>query len=253
MNETDLATISPRDKAVLMGLFLSRFDRQALDYFGFSGFRQAYNVLGYSVGVLPKSVQNYRDEFDPYFPNPRQGWRNRNLRDFCRVQLENTAALSFENFCHLVECFINNEPVFSPQIKSTSNLPKREFSANRLITGRAAEQYFIMNYRDICLFHDFNLTDTTNWGCGFDFRLTHGESFFFVEVKGLNTPNGNILMTSKEYEVAKEFGNKYCLFVVKNFIKAPEHQLYFNPILCKDLSFERHERKVIQITYSTNV
>ena len=65
----NIKNIDKRDKAILMGLFLSRFDKQALNSFGFTGFRQAYNVLGLSIGVKPNSINNYRDEFDPYFPN----------------------------------------------------------------------------------------------------------------------------------------------------------------------------------------
>ena len=76
--------LDKRDKAVLMGLFLSRFDKLALESFGFTGFRQAYNVLGLSIGFTPKSIQNYRDEFDPYFPNERKGWHKRDLRDYCK-------------------------------------------------------------------------------------------------------------------------------------------------------------------------
>lgn len=67
MTSLDFNNISPRDKAVLMGIFLSKFDRKALEIFGFDGFGQAFNTLGYSIGIPPRSVKNYRDEFDPYF------------------------------------------------------------------------------------------------------------------------------------------------------------------------------------------
>ncbi len=52
----DSKDISARDKAILIGLFLARFGRAALDAFGFTSFRQAYNALGYSIGFLPKSM-----------------------------------------------------------------------------------------------------------------------------------------------------------------------------------------------------
>ena len=97
MTSLDFNNISPRDKAVLMGIFLSKFDRKALEVFGFDGFWQAFNTLGYSIGIPPRSVKNYRDEFDPYFSNPRKGWRNRELRDYCRVLMEETESFSFED------------------------------------------------------------------------------------------------------------------------------------------------------------
>lgn len=251
MTSLDFNNISPRDKAVLMGIFLSKFDRKALDVFGFDGFWQAFNTLGYSIGIPPRSVKNYRDEFDPYFPNPRKGWRNRELRDYCRLLMEETESLSFEDFYGIIRSFVSNEVVDSFSTSSSnSNKSKREFLANRLITGKAAEQYFIMNYQSIDMFQGCTLIDTTNQGCGYDFRLTWPSSHFFVEVKGINDSSGNILMTEKEHRVAEAMKDLYCLFVVRNFKSIPEHQLYFDPLRSNALQFQRHEREVIQVSYS---
>ena len=74
-NLKTLLSLDNRDMAIVIGLYLSRFNQQALDAFEFTGFRQAYNVLGLSLGIKPKSINNYRDEFDPYFPNGRKGWQ----------------------------------------------------------------------------------------------------------------------------------------------------------------------------------
>lgn len=41
-----LSSLNQRDKAILVGLFLSRFDKEALNGFNFKGFNEAYNVLG---------------------------------------------------------------------------------------------------------------------------------------------------------------------------------------------------------------
>lgn len=73
-----------RDKAILIGLYLSKFDADALNVLGFKGFNEAFNTLGYSIGVKPASIKNYRDEFDPFFPNPRKGWHKRQIRDYCK-------------------------------------------------------------------------------------------------------------------------------------------------------------------------
>ncbi|MFT5633142.1 MAG: hypothetical protein ACI9SQ_000855, partial [Rubritalea sp.] len=39
---------TPRDKAILCGLFLSKYDNKALNTLGFTTFKEAYNVLGIS-------------------------------------------------------------------------------------------------------------------------------------------------------------------------------------------------------------
>lgn len=41
------------DKAMLMGLFMSKFDKRALNSFGFTSKQEAYNVFGYAVKASP--------------------------------------------------------------------------------------------------------------------------------------------------------------------------------------------------------
>jgi hypothetical protein len=77
--------LGTRDKSILIGLFLSKFDVEGLSQLGFEGFTEALNTLGLVIGAKPTSLKNYRDEFDPLFPNPRKGWHKRKLRDYCKV------------------------------------------------------------------------------------------------------------------------------------------------------------------------
>jgi len=58
-------------------------------------------------------------------------------------------------------------------------------------------------------------------------------------------------MTEKEYTVANDLGERYCLFLVKNFIMKPTHKYVFNP-LNSGLSFKKIERAVVQTSYSTS-
>ena len=245
--------LDKRDKAILMGLFLSRFDKKALESFGFTGFRQAYNVLGLSIGFIPKSIQNYRDEFDPYFPNNRKGWRNRTLRDYCKEFMEATQDMEFEEFYNLIKSFVDDGVVDENDIVKERKKSSRGFMANRLITGKAAEEYFVMNYQTIDVFHDFNLMNTTQMGCGFDFKLTLNEQRYYIEVKGINEKNGNILMTEKEYAVADDLRDLYCLFVVSNFREQPQHKLFFNPLYVPQLHFMRQEQLVTRVSYSGKI
>ena len=249
----NIANISKRDKAVLIGLFLSRFDKQALDCFGFSGFQQAYNVLGLSIGFKPNSINNYRDEFDPYFPNERKGWRNRNLRDYCREYMEATADMSFEEFCNFIKLILEGEIIDENDIVSERKKVSREFTANRLITGKAAEEYFVMNYTTIDTFRGYELINTTQYGCGFDFKLTMKEKHYYIEVKGINEKTGNIFMTEKEHCVTDDLRDLYCLFIVSNFREKPEHRLFFNPLYSHHLEFIRQEQIVTRVSYSAKI
>lgn len=250
----DYKHFSKRDKAIMIGLYLSKFDKKALDSFRFKGFKEAFNVLGYAVKTPPGSIKNYRDEFDPYFPNPRQGWHHRSLRNYCRDIMEKAQDLSFEMFHSIINSFIVDEYVDLSDVKQKRPITKeRKFMANRIITGKAAEEYFVMIYRGISPFNDYKLTDTTNMGCGFDYKLSLGTANFYVEVKGINERQGSILMTEKEYTMAEDLLERYCLFVVSNFKENPIHQLFFDPLHCDNLIFFKQERQVKQISYSTNI
>lgn len=247
----NIAKISKRDRAVLIGLFLSKFDKKALECFGFSGFQQAYNVMGLSIGFNPNSINNYRDEFDPYFPNERKGWRNRTLRDYCRVYMDATADLSFDEFYNIIKYFLEGNIVDEQDIVTERKKKTREFTANRLITGKAAEEYFAMNYTSIDVFRNYNIMNTTQLGCGFDFKLSLHDKHFYVEVKGLNEKTGSILMTEKEHNVADDLRDLYCLFIVSNFREKPEHRFFFNPLYSPLLDFKRQEQFITRVSYST--
>lgn len=251
LNNLDI--LDKRDKAILMGLFLSRFDKRALDYFGFTSFRQAYNVLGLTIGYIPKSIQNYRDEFDPYFPNSRKGWRNRNLRDYCKQLMDATSDMSFDEFSNLIKYFLGEGIVDEKDIVKERRKISREYTANRLITGKAAEEYFVMNYQSINEFENYELMNTTQLGCGFDFKLSLAQNHYYVEVKGLNTKTGSILMTEKEHNVADDLRELYCLFIVSNFRENPEHHFYFNPLYTSRLEFKRQEEQITRVSYSAQI
>ena len=243
---------SKRDKAILIGLYLSKFDEDGLYTLGFQGFNQAYNTLGYSIGFKPTSIKNYRDEFDPYFPNPRKGWHKRVIRDYCKLFLDEFSPLKIKTFTDLVKSFVIDDYDIEKIVDKFEKRDKSESVAKRLITGKAAEEYFKVNYNTINNFKDFELKETTNLACGFDFKLSLNSNFYCVEVKGLNTNSGNIALTEKEFLVANELKKKYCLFVVMNFIEKPNHQLFFDPLSSR-LTFKKVERKVTQINYSASV
>ena len=68
-------------KEMLAGLFLSKFNtkesKAGLERLGYDTFQDAYKGLAELVGGNPLSVRNYRDEFDPVFPNGRTGYNMR--------------------------------------------------------------------------------------------------------------------------------------------------------------------------------
>lgn len=242
--------IGSRERQVLAGLFLSKFDDKALKSLGFENFTEAFNALGYGLGGRPASIKNYRDEFDPLFPNARQGWWKRRRRDYCMRLESEYRKLTLEDFAKLVASFVGAEPATGESPHHHDDLEPTSF-AKRLITGRAAERYFQAIHSSIDEFENHEIEDTTNQGCGYDFRLwpKTGKRFKAVEVKGMVEQNGWLSITDKEHDSASRLEDRFFLFVVKNFREKPFHEMHANP-LAGPLSFSRRERTVVQISWA---
>jgi hypothetical protein len=248
--------MATRQKLILAGLYFSKYDLIGLRSLGFENFVEAFNVIGYALGSKPASIKNYRDEFDPLFPNQRKGWHKRPTRDYCREVFEEYKNLDLDSFTGLVKSFFGfdeNEdsevaPV-GPDERSTSAF------AQRLITGLAAEQYFESIHANIPVFNGYVAENTTRFGCGYDFRLRaepNQKDFLAVEVKGLKDQTGSLSMTPKEYDVASAMRERFFLFVVKNFRELPSHEIFQNPLSGR-LHFKRTERITIQVSWLTSV
>lgn len=241
-----------RDKLILIGLYLSKYDVEALKELGFATFQEAFNVLGFSLGSKPSSIKNYRDEFDPLFPNNRQGWHKRLIRDYCKKFYDDFGALDFSDFTDFVKSFLiqNYDIEKISEVKEAKDYG--DTVAKRLLTGKAAEEYFKEKYQQIDSFNRYSIKDTTNMACGFDYKLSFGFDYYCVEVKGLNEQKGSIQLTEKEFFVAKKLTSNYCLFIVKNFKKKPIHDIVFDP-LNSQLQFKEVTREIIQTTFITSI
>ncbi len=198
-----------REKQILCGLFLSKFDRAGLNYLGFDSFTEAFNAIGYGLQARPASIKNYRDELAPYFPNERKGWHKRSLRDHCRRVISSYTGWSIEEMGQMVKGFLlpAQEAEQIAQVKRVMALHDTNVGtsfAKKLITGRAAEQYFAANGPTMEEFEGLTVIDTTAWGCGFDFKLTNTRGAFrAVEVKGIRAKCGQIQMTELEHAMAE--------------------------------------------------
>lgn len=230
--------LSGRDKAILTGLYLAKFDAAGLQRLGFERFRTAYNVFGLALGVVPKSIQNYRDEFDPIFPNPRRG-RLRPMRVHCQQILAQFGDLSLDAFVDVMRRLVYRDPAIeqlreaTQDVEAIASAGANSAFAKRLMTGVAAEQYFQNCYPTLVEFAQQPLANTTMWGCGFDFRVGSNDDFLGIEVKGLNERSGRISLTEKEYRVAQILGDRYFLFIVRNFREKPFHELIQNPLVSR--------------------
>lgn len=247
--------IATREKLLIAGLFLSKYDELGLQKLGFESFVEAFNVIGYALGARPASIKNYRDEFDPFFPNPRKGWHKRPLREHCRRVLDAHKHTDLETFSSLVKSLVGYDENAWSELKLQDEQDSDDsFFARRLITGLAAEHYFESVHQTLPQFQGYTLENTTRLGCGYDFRLRKrtAKDFLAVEVKGLQSRTGNLSLTPKEYEVAGSLADRFFLFVVKNFRESPVHDIYQNPRV-GGLQFTKKERVIIQVSWLASI
>ena len=245
--------LSFRDKSIIAGLYLSKFNLDGLHELDFESFSAAFNVIGFALGVQPASIKNYRDEFDPLYLNNRKGWHKRSMRVYCKVIYDEFDTLKLDEFSRLLKKIIYKDHDLDLLMEEVAKNEGEESSfSKRLVTGQAAEHYFTQKYKEVDLFKQFDLEDKTKFGCGFDFRLVSPDTFFAVEVKGMNEQSGNISMTKKEHSVASVLREKYFLFVVRNFRDNPFHQLFRNP-LNSSLVFQKIEQNIIQTSWTARV
>jgi hypothetical protein len=244
-----------KEKPIVAGLYLSKYDSLGLKKLGFEGFAEAFNVIGYAMGSKPASIKNYRDEFDPLFPNRRKGWHKRPIRGYCLKVFEEYRDLDFESFSDLVKSFVGYDENVWSAVRGKDGQDEGESNfAKRLTTGLAAERYFESVQGGLPEFEGYTIENTTLLGCGYDFRLQTGPSqgFLAVEVKGLKERIGNVSLTPKECEVAAALKDRFFLFVVKNFQESPFHEIFQNPLSGR-LQFRKHERVVVQTSWLTSV
>jgi len=250
------ASLTNREKQILTGLYLSKFDREALKSLGFESFKESFNVLAPALGTRPASIKNYRDEFDPLISKKRKGWHKRKTRDYCFHVYEKYNHLDFGTFTGLINSFVGYDANAESSISIIEDQTAQISScAQRLITGRAAEKYFVDIHPTIHEFHGYTSEDTTQLGCGYDFRLRiqpQDGQFLAIEVKGLRESTGTLSLTPKEYAIASSLRERFYLFVVSNFRESPTHMLYRNPLEA-GLSFSKIERTIIQTSWTVRV
>jgi len=246
--------IAKRERLILAGLYLSKYDSLGLRKLGFETFQEAFNIIGYALGSKPASIKNYRDEFDPLFPNPRKGWHKRQIRAYCLKVFEEYRSLDLETFTGLIKSFVGYDENALSEVLAKEEQDGESYFAKRLITGLAAEHYFESVQHTLPEFQGYLLENTTRLGCGYDFRLRTETrtDFLAVEVKGLKERTGSLSLTPKEHDVAMTLKNRFYLFVVKNFQEAPYHEIFQDPLSGR-LQFRKTERVTVQVSWLTSV
>ncbi len=102
------AKINKRE-AHITALYLAKFDQDAVIELGCKTWDEVYQKIGNILNYKPSAIKNSRDWFDPYFPNPRQGWYKNKPYKTVRDILEEFRNYEFKNLTEIVKNILGED------------------------------------------------------------------------------------------------------------------------------------------------
>jgi len=231
-------------EAIVIGYAMSRLDRDYLAIRQCSTWEQAFTEAADALSDPPATFKNLRDEFDPIHPNIRSGWHQRNLRQSRQRVLDELKDVTDDALMELVDRILKREEdVVAEAIDSLAVVTKvAQNVAERLLTGRRAEQYFLQESLPLVHVPPQSILDCRQLACGFDFGV-QGRPEWAIEVKGMKQPKGQILFTDREWLEAKIRQDNYWVVVVGNLIAEPVARIIKNP----------HSHLTVRSTYRQSI
>jgi len=241
--------------ALYVAYYISRFDREAYANLGYDSMLEAHQDIGKKLNVNPHTVKNMRDQFDPLHGH-RVGWYQESLSPSRARVVRALENLEEEQIREIVKDILSgaihrDSEELEQLLNVVTNDDNKKLAGVFIVrgtTGKAAEDffrdYFLENNKPV----KGNLIDCRDLGVGYDYKIEANEKTIFIEVKGLSDFSGGVLLTSKEWSVAKNEGENYFLCVISNLSGKPEITFIQNP--AKKLNPKKHINTVIQISWS---
>jgi hypothetical protein len=217
-------------ESLIVAYAMSRLDKRFLKERGLPSWNAAFKTIGSQINTKPASLKNLRDEFDPIHENTRRGWLNRPMRPNRQRVIAEFSELSDEGLMEIVSRIFSRDSIVTADIVEplAASRKRVENVAERLRTGRKAEEFFIRESQNICGINKGDLLDKRTDAQGFDFSVISRPSLM-IEVKGLSIAVGDILFTDREWEMARQNRAEYWLIVVGCLSDQPRAKLHVDP------------------------
>ena len=216
-------------QALIIGYAMSRLTDYASRR-GLDSWESAYNEAAEILGVKARSLKLLRDEFDPFNDNGRRGYWKRPPRPSRQRILDELSGMSDPAVYELVLRILARDEVNIAEaldsLVTTSGVPNNV--AERLLTGRRAEEYFIEHAFSITRIKSARLIDRRNDAAGYDFGVID-DAALAIEIKGIKKTTGGLLFTDNEWRLANQRKKDYWLVVVGNLEAVPVARLYKDP------------------------
>ena len=209
---------------------MSRLDDRYLQSQGVRTWKAAFDRAAKALRVRPTSLKNLRDEFDPFHDNSRRGWRNRPLRPNRQRVMGDLSEVSDDALLESVNRILGGDARATEELLDSlvEVRPAVHNVAERLLTGRRAENLFLDKCESWIGIPRSQVLDRRDCAVGFDFAVA-GLPERAIEVKGMKGYSGAIQFTDREWSEAKIRGAEYWLVVVGNLAALPVFQLWKDP------------------------
>jgi hypothetical protein len=217
-------------EALIIGYAMSRLDGDYLGFRNVSSWRAAYDEASRALSVKPISFRNLRDEFDPFHSNKRLGWHKRQMMPSRQRVLEDLKEVSDDALKALIDrILLRDADTITDVVDSLVATPRPVHNvAERLLTGRRAEEYFLAHCESLIGHKRSELIDHRYSACGFDFGIVH-LPMLCIEIKGLKRTKGGVLFTDREWSEAKLRRDNYSLVVIGNMDATPRGKVVKDP------------------------
>ncbi len=216
-------------EAIVIGYAMSRLNKSYYSARGFGTWKRAYTEAGAALTRPPQTFKNLRDEFDSVHSNLREGWK-RNLRSDRQRVLDELADVSDEALLELVDRILRRDELATEEaIDALAVVNKVAYNvAERLLTGRRAEEYFLEHCTSLVQFARTGILDMRQNACGFDFGVQENRDIA-IEVKGIKQYSGDIQFTDREWSEARIRRENYWVVVVGNLEAVPAPRVIRDP------------------------
>ncbi|MEZ4864066.1 MAG: DUF3883 domain-containing protein [Caldilineaceae bacterium] len=217
-------------ETLIIGYAMSRLDQLYLTARNCPTWQAAYREAATILAEPVQTFNNLRDEFDPIHPNPRQGWHNRPMRASRVKVVDELQDLNDDALLELVNRILaRDEESIGEAIDSLAVVNRVAHNvAERLLTGRRAEAYFLANAQAILQIDPRQLIDLRNAACGYDFGVD-GQPNWAIEIKGVKAARGAIQFTDREWREAKVRKEDYWVVVIGNLATQPTFKIFRDP------------------------
>lgn len=240
-----------KTEGLIVAYALSRLNRVILKHRNWKTWTEAFAETGARLGIKASSMNQLRDEFDPFFDNGRKGWTNRDVRPSRQRVLGAFADVSDYALLEIVDGILaGDESLKEAVVRPLARKSQVSNVAEILRTGRAAERVFLDRCDEIIGKPATSLIDQRDSACGYDFSLMSDNATVF-EVKGLRQTRGAIRFTDLEWRTALRLGSSYTLVVIGSVFDSPCWKTLVSPT--QELSVKSSSTSAIAIHWHASI